>query len=169
VDSEGNALRYRTLQDLNDSTEEVHGFEYSGVCFVAAEEPGSVDEALTEECWRKAMTTEMESIQSNRTWELATLPAGHRAIGLKWVFKVKDPEGNIVKHKARLVAKGYAQREGVDFEEVFAPVARIETVRLIIALAAKSGWKVHHMDVKSAFLNGDLIEEVYVQHSRLCS
>jgi hypothetical protein len=98
------------------------------------------------------------------------LPAGHRAIGLKWVFKVKkDPEGNIVKHKARLVAKGYAQREGVDFEEVFAPVARIETVRLIIALAAKSGWKVHHMDVKSAFLNGDLIEEVYVQHSRLCS
>ena len=164
VDSEGNALRYRTLQDLNDSTEEVHGFEYSGVCFVAAEEPGSVDEALTEECWRKAMTPEMESIQSNRTWELATLPAGHRAIGLKWVFKVKkDPEGNIVKHKARLVAKGYAQREGVDFEEVFAPVARIETVRLIIALAAKSGWKVHHMDVKSAFLNGDLIEEVYVQ------
>jgi hypothetical protein len=91
------------------------------------------------------------------------LLAGHRAIGLKWVFKVKDPEGNIIKHKARLVAKGYTQREGVDFEEVFAPVARIEIVRLIIALAAKSGWRVHHMDVKSAFLNGDLIEEVYVQ------
>jgi hypothetical protein len=152
------------LQDLNDSTEEVHGFEYSGVCFVAAEEPNSVDEALTEECWRKAMTAEMESIQSNQTWELVTLPAGHRAIGLKWVFKVKkDPEGNIIKHKARLVAKGYAQREGVDFEEVFAPVARIETVRVLIALAAKNGWKVHHMDVKSAFLNGDLEEEVYVQ------
>jgi hypothetical protein len=80
------------------------------------------------------------------------------------VFKVKkDPEGNVTKHKARLVAKGYAQREGVDFEEVFAPVARIETVRLLIALAARTGWKVHHMDVKSAFLNGDLCEEVYVQ------
>jgi hypothetical protein len=77
VDSEGNALRYRTLQDINDSTEEVHGFEYSGVCFVAAEEPGSFSEALTEECWRKAMTAEMESIQSNRTWELVVLPAGH--------------------------------------------------------------------------------------------
>jgi hypothetical protein len=67
VDSEGNTLRYRTLQDINDSTEEVHGFEYSGVCFVVGEEPGSVNEALIEECWRKAMTTEMESIQSNQT------------------------------------------------------------------------------------------------------
>jgi len=108
--------------------------------------------------------TEMNSIQSNKTWELSMLPAGHKAIGLKWVFKVKkDPDGNIIKHKARLVAKGYAQREGVDFEEVFAPVARIETVRLLIALAAQKGWQVHHMDVKSAFLNGDLMEEVYVQ------
>jgi hypothetical protein len=82
---------------------------------------------------------------------------------LKWVFKVKrDPAGNIVKHKARLVAKGYAQREGVDFDEVFAPVARMETVRVLLALAAHSGWEVHHMDVKSAFLNGKLGEEVYV-------
>ena len=97
-------------------------------------------------------------------WELASLPPGHRAIGLKWVFKVKrDPSGNIVKHKARLVAKGYAQRQGVDFDEVFAPVARMETVRLLLALAAQGGWQVHHMDVKSAFLNGDLLEEVYVQ------
>jgi hypothetical protein len=74
----------------------------------------------------------------------------------------RDPEGNIVKHKARLVAKGYAQRQGVDFEEVFAPVARLETVRLMLALAAQGGWEVHHMDVKSAFLNGELSEEVYV-------
>lgn len=69
----------------------------------------------------------------------------------------------MVKHKARLVAKGYSQRQGIDFEEVFAPVARMETVRLILALAAHSGWRVHHMDVKSAFLNGDLAEEVYIQ------
>ena len=83
---------------------------------------------------------------------------------MKWVFKVKkDPAGNIVKHKAWLVAKGYAQREGVDFDEVFALVARIETVRLLIALAAQNGWMVHHMDAKSAFLNGELLEEVYVQ------
>jgi hypothetical protein len=79
------------------------------------------------------------------------------------VFKVKrDPAGNIVKHKARLVAKGYAQRQGVDFDEVFAPVARLETVRLMLAVAAHQKWMVHHMDVRSAFLNGDLKEEVYV-------
>ena len=110
------------------------------------------------------MVSEMNSIQTNKTWELTALPASHRDIGLKWVFKVKrDPDGKIIKHKAQLVAKGYAQREGVDFEEVYAPVARIETVRLLIALAAQKGWQVHHMDVKSAFLNGDLSEEVYVQ------
>jgi hypothetical protein len=80
------------------------------------------------------------------------------------VYKVKkDPAGHVVKYKARLVAKGYSQRQGVDYDEVFAPVARMETVRLLLALAAHRGWAVHHMDVKSAFLNGDLQEEVYVR------
>jgi hypothetical protein len=83
---------------------------------------------------------------------------------MKWVFKVKrDPAGNIVKYKARLVAKGYAQRQGIDFDEVFAPVARMETVRLLLALAAHGKWQVHHVDIKSAFLNGVLAEKVYVQ------
>jgi hypothetical protein len=75
----------------------------------------------------------------------------------------KDPDGNLIKHKARLVAKGYAQVQGVDFEEVFAPVARIETVRVLLALVAEGGWEVHHMDVKSAFLTGDILEVVYVK------
>jgi hypothetical protein len=137
VDSYGAPLRFRTVQNINDTTEEVHDFEYSGLCFYAAEEPRSVEEALFEQCWRDAMQTEMNSIQSNRTWELSVLPIGHHTIGLKWVFKVKkDPQGNIIKHKARLVATGYAQREGVDFAEVFAPVARIQTVRLLIAITA---------------------------------
>jgi hypothetical protein len=74
----------------------------------------------------------------------------------------KDPAGNVIKHKARLVSKGYAQRQGVDFDEVFTPVACIETVRMLLALTAHCGWQVHHMDVKSAFLNGNLAEEVYV-------
>ena len=100
----------------------------------------------------------------SRPFNYTNLPKGHKAIGLKWVYKVKrDPEGNVVKHKARLVAKGYAQRHGVDYEEVFAPVARLETVRLILALAASGKWEVHHMDVKSAFLNGELQEQVYVK------
>lgn len=102
-------------------------------------------------------------IIDNGTWELATLPAGHRTIGLKWVFKVKkDPTGNIIKHKARLMAEGYALRHGWDFDEVFAPVMRMETVWLLLALAAHGSWQVHHMDMKSAFLNGDLVEEVCV-------
>jgi hypothetical protein len=79
------------------------------------------------------------------------------------VFKVKrDAAGAVIKHKARIVAKGYVQREGVDFDEVFAPVARLDAVRLLIAIATKLKWKLHHLDVKSAFLNGELAEEVYV-------
>ena len=109
------------------------------------------------------MERELESIEKNQTWELVDLPKGHKSIGLKWVYKLKkDSEGKVLKHKARLVAKGYVQKKGVDFEEVFAPVARLDTIRLILALAAHRGWKIHHLDVKSAFLNGELEEEVYV-------
>ncbi|KAG7556107.1 Integrase catalytic core [Arabidopsis suecica] len=86
-----------------------------------------------------------------------------KAIGLKWVFKLKrNSDGSINKYKARLVAKGYVQRHGIDFDEVFAPVARIETIRFIIALAASNGWEIHHLDVKTAFLHGELKEIVYV-------
>jgi len=151
------------MVDLLDSTNIIQNFEYSGVCLLAADEPTSIDEAL-EECWRNAMQAELQAIHENQTWEISDLPKGQKAIGLKWVFKVKrDPAGNIVKHKARLVVKGYAQTQGVDFDEVFAPVARLETVRLLLALAADGQWEVHHMDVKSAFLNGELQEDVYVQ------
>jgi hypothetical protein len=87
-----------------------------------------------------------------------------RSIGLKWVFKLKrNEEGQVVKHKAHLVTKGYVQKEGIDFNEVFVPVARLESVRLLLAIAAHHSWEVHHMDVKSTFLNGDLKEVVYVQ------
>lgn len=138
--------------------------EYNGVCMLAADEPANVEQALEETCWKDAMRAELEAIVQNNTWEFSELPKDHKAIGLKWVFKVKrDPAGNIVKHKARLVVKGYAQVHGVDYDEVFAPVARMGTVRLLLALAAQGEWEVHHMDVKSAFLNGDLKEDVYVQ------
>ena len=104
----------------------------------------------------------MGAVEKNRTWELAGLPRGHRAITFKSVFKLKrDEASTVVKHKARLVARGFVQQEGVDFDDAFALVARMESVRLL-ALAAQEGWRVHHMDVKSAFLNGDLKEEVYV-------
>ena len=127
-------------------------------------EPATFSEAEGNPAWCAAMKDEIQSIQDNRTWELTDLPHGHKAIGLKWVFKLKkDETGAVVKHKARLVAKGYVQQAGVDFEEVFAPVARMESIRLLLAIAADENWEVHHMDVKTAFLNGELTEEVYVQ------
>ena len=110
------------------------------------------------------MDEELGTVRDNKIWELVDLPNGHKSIELKWVYKIKkDVKGNLVKHKARLVAKGYVQEQGVDFEEVFAPVARMESVRLLIALAAQESWRLHHMDVKSDFLNGELEEEVYVK------
>ena len=92
------------------------------------------------------------------------LPPGHRPITLKWVYKLKkDERGAVTKYKARLVAQGFVQQEGIDFDDAFAPVARMESVRVLLALAAQEGWRVHHMDIKLAFLNGDLKEEVYVK------
>jgi hypothetical protein len=109
------------------------------------------------------MQSEMDAVEKNCTWELADLPRGHIAITLKWVFKLKrDEAGVIVKHKARLVARGFVQRDGIDFDDTFAPVARMESVRLLFTLAAQEGWRVHHMDVKSAFLNDELKEDVYL-------
>lgn len=163
------AVKTRSLDDLYEDTlarwspadfDHVQNLE---LCMLGAEEPTHHDEALKHDAWRKAMEDELTSILENETWELVAPPEGVKPIGLKWVFKLKkDAEGNVIRHKARLVAKGYIQRQGIDFDEVFAPIARIETVRLLIALAAQSGWSVHHLDVKSAFLNGDLEEVVYV-------
>jgi hypothetical protein len=126
-------------------------------------EPSSSEEAMKDQHWKAAMLEELESIRENKTWSMVELPWGHRPIGLKWVLKLKrDEHGEVIKHKARLVAKGYVQRQGRNFEEVFALVARMESVRVILCLAAHFNWTVHHMDVKSAFLNGGLTEEVYV-------
>lgn len=152
---------FRLLSDIYNVTEEVELADE--LMFVGAVEPTSYNEAVKVREWRKAMESEIAAIERNNTWKLTELPSGQRAIGLKWVFKLKmDKNGEIVKYKARLVAKGYVQRQGIDFEEVFAPVTRLETVRLLLAIAAKNGWEVHHMDVKSAFLNGELMEDVYV-------
>jgi hypothetical protein len=104
---------------------------------VSSDEPSNFDEVEQDPSRRRAMLVEMKSIEENGTWCLADLPPGRRAIGLKWVFKVKhDAKGNVVKHKAQLVVKGYAQRKGKDYDEMFAPVARLDSMRLLIALAA---------------------------------
>jgi hypothetical protein len=127
-------------------------------------DPTTYDEAVKSEVWRKAMDSEIKSIEDNNTWVLTDLPEGLKAIGVKWIFKTKYNEmGEIDKHKARLVAKGYSQKHGVDFNEVFAPVARWDTIRVVLACAASKGWFVYQLDVKSAFLHGDLAEDIYVE------
>ncbi|KAJ0828650.1 putative RNA-directed DNA polymerase [Helianthus annuus] len=153
---------YQDTTAMNE--EEVHElYEKEAELFLIDDEPVSYEEAATKKEWIDAMKTELDSINRNKTWTLTRLPRGHRAVGLKWVFKIKrDADGAVTKHKARVVAKGYVQRKGVDFEEAFAPVARLETIRLLLAIAANENWLVHHLDVKSAFLNGNLKEEVYV-------
>ena len=113
------------------------------------------------------MDIEIKAIEKNHTWELTNLPAGAKIIGVKWVYKTKLKEdGAVDKFKARLVAKGYVQQEGIDYTEVFAPVARMDTVRMIMALTAHQGWILYQLDVKSAFLHGELNEEVYVEQPK---
>jgi hypothetical protein len=113
--------------------------------------------------WRKAMDAEIDSIKRNDTWMLTTLPAGCNSIGVKWVYKTMyNEKGDIEKHRARLVAKGYTQKHGIDYNEVFAPVARWDTIRTILSIAAYNGWSVFQLDVKSAFLHGELAEDIYV-------
>lgn len=126
-------------------------------------EPVSFKEAVVHEEWVKAMESELQALKDHHTWTLVDLPKEKKAIGLKWVYKVKvSMDGKIQKYKARIVAKGYAQEYGVDYEETFSPVARFETIRVILSLAAQKGWKISQFDVKSAFLNGPLQEEVFV-------
>ncbi|KAI6685606.1 hypothetical protein NL676_031519 [Syzygium grande] len=109
------------------------------------------------------MDDEIYAIEKNDTWELTSLPEGKKSIGMKWVYKTKyKPNGDIDWLKAHLVVKGYKQKPGIDYFEVFAPVARINTIHMIFALTTQRYWKIHQMDVKSAFLNGVLEEEVYV-------
>ena len=154
---------YELLCEEDEMYETLCELECEHLLMLVNEEPWSYEDAKELKVWRDACEDEIKSIVKNDTWSLVDLPRNCKAIGLKWVFKVKrNSDGSINKYKARLVAKGYIQKHGIDFDEVFAPVARIETVRLIIGVAASHGWELHHLDVKTTFLHGDLKEEVYV-------
>ncbi|GJU78617.1 putative RNA-directed DNA polymerase [Tanacetum coccineum] len=131
-------------------------------CFLSQEEPKKVSQALADESWVEAMQEELLQFKLQNVWVLCDLPDGKgELIGTKWVFRNKrDERGTIIKNKARLVAQGYRQEEGVDYDEVFAPVARIEAIRLFLAFASFMGFTVYQMDVKSAFLYGNITEEI---------
>ena len=132
-------------------------------CFVCQVEPTKAIEALKYSEWITAMQEELNQFEMNKVWELVDRPPKTKVIGTTWVFKnKKDDQGTIVRNKARLVAQGYNQREGIDFEDSYAPVARLEAIRMFLAFAAYKDFIVYQMDVESAFLNGILNEEVYV-------
>jgi hypothetical protein len=136
-------------------------------CFVSMFEPKNVKEALTDEFWIEAMQEELNQFKRSEVWDLVPRPDKANVIGTKWIFKNKsDEKGVITRNKARLVAQGYTQVEGLDFEETFAPVARLESIRLLLGVACILKFKLYQMDVKSAFLNGYLHEEVYVEQPK---
>ncbi|KAD4888928.1 hypothetical protein E3N88_21001 [Mikania micrantha] len=143
-------------------------FSHAHKAFLSAissnDEPKTFKQASQNANWVDAMNREIKALEENGTWTLEELPKDKKAIDSKWVYKIKyKPNGEIERYKARLVAKGYTQMEGIDFHETFAPVAKLVTVRTLLALATKNDWLIHQLDVNNAFLHGDLDEEVYMK------
>ena len=130
-------------------------------------EPKTIGEALASEHskgWKAAADSKYKSLMENETWELVELPKDWEAIGCKWVFKVKHTsEGKVERFKGRLVAKGYAQKYGIDYDETFSPVVRFSSIRSLLAFAVQNNMLIHQMDIVTAFLNGELDEEIYMQ------
>ncbi|RDX90879.1 hypothetical protein CR513_27208, partial [Mucuna pruriens] len=125
-------------------------------------EPVSFEQAIREPKWKVVMEEELRAIEKKHTWKLVTLPHNKRSTRVKWVYKVKVKSSEeVAKYKVRFVANGFLQKAGLDYNKVFAPVARIETIRLVVVAAIVKGWSLHQLDVKSAFLNEPLEEEVY--------
>lgn len=139
----------------------------AGAAVADPDDPATFAEAMNGDdaaLWRLAMDEEMESLRANNTWTLEECPRTSRAIPVKWVFKKKlDSNGSVERYKARLVVKGFHQREGIDFEEVFAPVSKYSTMRALLGVVASRDLALHQLDIKTAFLNGELEEEVYVE------
>lgn len=131
--------------------------------FSQEREPSHYHDAVKDVRWVEAMKNEIQALEDNHTWIITQLPKDKKAIGCRWVYKIKyKADGEVDRFKARLVAKGYNQKEGLDYQETFSPVVKMVTVRVVISLAAAQGWSIHQMDVYNAFLQGDLNEEVYM-------
>nr|GEX71209.1 hypothetical protein [Tanacetum cinerariifolium] len=154
------------LEDITYSDDEdVVGAEadFNNLESIIPEEPKRVHQSLKDPNWIEAMQEELLQFKMHKVWVLVELPHGKRAISTKWVYRnKKDERGILIRNKVRLVAQGHTQEEGIDYKEVFSPVARIEDIRLFLAYASFMGFMVYQMDAKSAFLYGTIEEEVYV-------
>ena len=129
-------------------------------------EPECYDEAFQVEDaskWELAMKDEMKSLISNNTWELNELPMGKKALHKKWVYRVKEEHDGSKRHKVRLVVKGFQQKEGIDYIDIFSPVVKLTTIQSVLSIVAAEGLHLEQLDVKTAFLHGDLEEEIYMQ------
>ena len=125
--------------------------------------PRSIKEALDDQNRRFAVFEEMEALRKNDTWDVMKLPREKKIVGCKWVFAVKSKvDGTIERYKARLVAKGFTQTHGIDYQETFALVAKINSIWVLLSLVGNANWPLYQLDVKNAFLNGDLEEEVFM-------
>jgi hypothetical protein len=146
------------------SLRSAHLSRFSNTLFVTLFEPRDVGHALSDSSWVNAFHEELENFKRNQVWTLVDPPRDVNVIGTKWVFKNKQGEdGEVVRNKTHLIAKGYNQVERLDFGETFASVAHLEAIRILLAFAACKEFKLYQMDVKSAFLNGVIQEEVYVR------
>jgi hypothetical protein len=144
--------------------------KYSGLIaqlnLVIDSEPSTFEEASKHKVWKDAMIEEYESILKNDVWEVVPRPHGKSMVTSKWLYKIKHAiDGSVEKFKARFVAHGFSQKERIDYDEIFAPVAKYTSIRIIISLASVFYWKLHQMDVKTAFLNGEVEQEVYIEQS----
>jgi hypothetical protein len=149
---------------VTHSSRLAHLSYFSNTLFVTLFEPWDVGHALSDSSWVNAMHEELENFERNQVWTLVDPPRDVNVIGTKWVFKnTQGEDGEVVRNKARLVAQGYSQVEGLDFGETFAPVARLEAIRILQAFAMSKRFKLYQMDMKSAFLNSVIHEEVYVK------
>jgi hypothetical protein len=127
-------------------------------------EPTCFEQVVGNPKWNNAMDEKIATLDVNATWELVVLPKDKKAIGCKWVYKVKhNADGSMSGYKARLVAKGYAQTYGIDYEETYSLIAKMTTIRAIIVIVTTKGWSLHQMDVKNGFFHGDLQKEVYME------
>lgn len=127
-------------------------------------EPQTFEEANQNSDWRQAMADELLALHENKTWFVVKLPYGKKAVGSRWIFKTKfHSDGKIERKKARLLARGFTQTYGVDYKETFASVAKMSTVRVLLSIVVNHAWNLHQMDVKNAFLHGELEEEVYMR------